>query len=160
MSTGADEAPAQRVDFYVSDEASDDAWLKLACRVTERAYREGLAVLIWVDSRDLAALDTRLWTFKEGSFVPHEPVARSDAPCEAPVRLLAAESGGPAPAGSVDIIINLTPEVPPFHGMARRIAEIIDGDEQRRRAGRARFKTYRDLGLTPEYHEIRGGSLD
>ena len=35
-----------------------------------------------------------------------------------------------------------------------RIAEIIDADEERRRLGRERFKTYRDLKLALETHQI------
>ena len=43
------------------------------------------------------------------------------------------------PPGTVDIIINLAPEVPACLGQTRRVAEIIDGDDGRRRAGRARW---------------------
>jgi hypothetical protein len=35
-----------------------------------------------------------------------------------------------------------------------RIAEIIDADAERRRLGRERFKTYRDLKLTPQTHQL------
>ena len=35
-----------------------------------------------------------------------------------------------------------------------RIAEIIDADEDRRRLGRERFKTYRDLKVTLETHQL------
>ena len=37
---------------------------------------------------------------------------------------------------------------------AARIVEIIDADEARRRAGRNRFRHYREQGLTPETHNI------
>ncbi|MEA3195965.1 MAG: hypothetical protein QOF32_17, partial [Gammaproteobacteria bacterium] len=35
-----------------------------------------------------------------------------------------------------------------------RIAEIIDADDERRRLGRERFKTYRDLKVTLETHQF------
>jgi DNA polymerase IIIc chi subunit len=36
----------------------------------------------------------------------------------------------------------------------KRIAEIIDGDDDRRRSGRERFKTYRELKLPVETHQL------
>jgi DNA polymerase-3 subunit chi len=65
-------------------------------------------------------------------------------------------SSGVALSANVDIIINLAPELPPFLPKTRRVAEIIDGDDLRRRAGRARFKAYRELGVQPASHNIRG----
>jgi hypothetical protein len=38
-----------------------------------------------------------------------------------------------------------------------RIAEIVDGDEERRRLGRERFKSYRDLKLSLEAHQLDDG---
>jgi DNA polymerase-3 subunit chi len=144
---------ALRVDFYVLETTEPVARLKLACRVAEKAYLAGHSVLIWhTDPRELAELDTLLWTFNDRSFVPHELLTRADAPCEAPVRL---QSAG-APPGPVDIIINLAADVPPFLPLTRRVAEILDGEEGRRQAGRARFKAYRDLGVTPAHHAIKG----
>ena len=65
-------------------------------------------------------------------------------------------SSGAAPPAVVDIIINLAPDLPNCLSQTRRVAEIIDGDDARRRAGRARFKAYRDLGIQPASHNIRG----
>lgn len=152
----SDEAPeALRVDFYVLEETSGLARLKLACRVTEKAYQAGQSTLVWhTDEQELVSFDALLWTFSDRSFVPHERVPHPDAPCEAPVRLLVG-APGPAPGRPVDIIVNLAAEVPPFLKLTRRVAEILDGDEGRRLAGRARFKVYKDLGVTPTYHPIK-----
>jgi DNA polymerase III subunit chi len=142
--------PALRVDFYVLEAASSTGRLKLACRVAEKAYLAGQSVLIWhTDPVELAQVDTLLWTFSDRSFVPHELLPRPDAPAEAPVLLLA----GSPPAAPMDIIINLEPQMPPVQ-LTRRVAEIVDGEESRRQAGRARFKAYRDLGVTPAHHAI------
>jgi DNA polymerase-3 subunit chi len=56
----------------------------------------------------------------------------------------------------MDIIINLAAGVPPFLPLTRRVAEILDGEEGRRQAGRTRFKVYRELGVTPAHHAIKG----
>jgi DNA polymerase-3 subunit chi len=60
-----------------------------------------------------------------------------------------------APSVKVDILINLAADVPACLPLTRRVAEIIDGDDTRRRAGRARFKSYRELGVQPASHNIQ-----
>jgi DNA polymerase-3 subunit chi len=141
-----------RVDFYVLEESSATGRLKLACRLAEKAYLAGQVALVWhTDAQELQAFDDLLWTFMDGSFVPHEMLSPAAAVAESPVML----SAGRAPPFTVDIIINLAPDVPTCLPQTRRVAEIIDGDDSRRRAGRARFKTYRDLGIQPASHNIR-----
>jgi DNA polymerase III subunit chi len=141
-----------RVDFYILDGPSSAARLKLACKLAEKAYQAAQSVLVWhTDPGELRDFDDMLWTFQDGSFVPHE-ILGAGAIAEAPVLL----STSVAPSANVDIIINLAAELPPYLAQTRRIAEIIDGDETRRRAGRARFKAYRELGVQPASHNIRG----
>jgi DNA polymerase-3 subunit chi len=143
---------AARVDFYVLEEPSAKARLRLACRLAEKAYLAGQKVLIWnPDPAELGQLDELLWTFADGSFVPHETLPSSDAQSEAPV-LLTTEA---APAGTIDLLINLGAEVPACHARAERLVDVIDGDESRRRAGRERFRAYREMGLQPETHKVR-----
>src|SRR5882724_12882716 len=152
--SGALQAEPQglRVDFYVLEESSAAARLKLACRLAEKAYLAEQVALVWhTDAQELKAFDDLLWTFVEGSFVPHEMLSPGASVAESPVIL----SAGTAPPVTVDIIINLAPEVPACLSQTRRVAEIIDGDDARRRAGRARFKAYRDLGIQPASHNIR-----
>lgn len=138
-----------RVDFYVLSQASAAARLNVACRIAEKAYLASQSVLIWhTDRSELEALDERLWTFSDGSFVPHEWLGGWPAP----VRL----SLEPPPE-PVEVLINLahSSEPPPFFERVTRIAEIIDGEPARREAGRARFKAYRQMGLSPATHELQ-----
>jgi DNA polymerase-3 subunit chi len=150
MESGA--APWEgRVDFYILEDPSSTARLRLACKLAEKAYQAAQSVLVWhTDPAELRVFDEMLWTYNDGSFVPHDSLV-SGAVAEAPVLL----SAGVAPSANVDIIINLAADVPGCLSLARRVAEIIDGDETRRRAGRARFKTYRELGVQPASHNIR-----
>jgi DNA polymerase-3 subunit chi len=141
-----------RVDFYILEGPSAAARLKLACKLAEKAYLASQSVLVWhTDLAELKAFDDMLWTFSDGSFVPHEPLSGTVAPGDAPVLL----SAGTPPSANIDIIINLAPDLPPCLSHTRRVAEIIDGDDTRRRAGRARFKAYRELGVQPASHNIR-----
>jgi DNA polymerase-3 subunit chi len=144
-----------RVDFYVLEEASATGRLKLACRLAEKAYLAAHVALVWhTDAQELKVFDDMLWTFMDGSFVPHDMLSPGATSNEAPVLL----SAGSVPPAPIDIIINLAPELPTCLSQTRRVAEIIDGDDSRRRAGRARFKAYRDLGIQPASHNIRADS--
>lgn len=158
-SSGADSSPPAssaadpplRVDFYVIDGIAPAARLKLACRLAEKACLASQRALIWHTERaELESLDELLWTFADGSFVPHEWLT-SNGVAEAPVLLTA---GSPPPA-AFDLVVNLAADPPPFLHLTRRVAEIIDGDEARRRAGRVRFKAYRELGIEPATHTVR-----
>jgi DNA polymerase-3 subunit chi len=142
---------AQRVQFYLLPGADERSRFRLACRLIEEAYLAGERVYVWLDGPlELAQFDDMLWTFADRSFVPHERYLDAQQWQATPV-LLSCES---APSIAFDLLLNLGAQVPAAASMARRITEIIDADEPRRRAGRMRFRQYRDQGLTPETHNI------
>jgi DNA polymerase-3 subunit chi len=141
-----------RVDFYILEGQSPSGRLKLACKLAEKAYLASQTVLVWhTDPAELKAFDQMLWVFNDGSFVPHEALSEGATSTDSPVLL----SSGAALSANVDIIINLAPDLPPCLAQTPRVVEIIDGDDTRRRAGRARFKAYRELGVQPASHNIR-----
>ena len=140
-----------RVDFYVIDDAGGNARLSLACKLAEKAYLATQSVLIWhTEPAELKALDEMLWTFRDGSFVPHEVLAGQAEGPQTPVLL----SCGPLPPGELDVLINLAADVPDFLPRAKRVVEIIDGDEGRRQAGRARYRAYLERGVQPASHNL------
>jgi DNA polymerase-3 subunit chi len=53
-----------------------------------------------------------------------------------------------------DLLINLCSDIPAFASRMPRIAELVGGDEQTRRAGRRRFIFYRDNGYPLDTHDI------
>ena len=120
-----------------------------ACRVVDKAWQRGLKVWVWAeDSDDLQSMDDLLWTFRQGSFVPHERLAGQEP--RAPVCI-----GTPEEAReSGQLLINLTGEVPAFAEQFTRIAEIVDTDEGSRTASRKRFRRYREMGIEPVTHNI------
>lgn len=140
-----------RVDFYVLETASAAARLRLACRIAEKAYLASQSVLIWhTERRELDTVDQLLWTFADVSFVPHEWLEGAAA-AQTPVLL-----GTTPPAAAVDVLINLDPSasLPPFLERIGRVAEVIDGEHSRRDAGRERFKAYRQMGISPDTHNL------
>lgn len=139
-----------RVDFYVTGGADDRARLELACRIAEKAWLKDHRVFVRVPDRDQArAFDDLLWTFNDRSFVPHD-LAGGDASDDTPVVI-----GAEAPAEArYDLLLNLGSDVPPTYASFPRVAEIIDGDAERRRQGRERFRQYREQGIAPETHNL------
>ena len=142
----------ERVDFYVLKSAAARQRWAFACRLTEKAYLKDLSVVIVNDTlADAQALDDLLWTFNERSFIPHKVCTDEHAMDPAAKVHLAAL---PAALPAADLLVNLTAHLPAHWERYARIAEIIDADEDRRRLGRERFKTYRDLKITLETHPL------
>lgn len=140
-----------RVDFYVSDESGADVRLRLACRVAEKAYLANHKVVVLLDdSESLRRFDELLWTFGDGSFVPHDAVNAAETNCEAPVAL----TTGPLPPGHTDVLVNLGSTVPAGYEHFSRVAEFLDARPEVRAAGRERFKAYRGKSLDPRTHNV------
>lgn len=139
-----------RVTFYILADAAPDAALRFACRLTEKAHAEGHRVY-WrlADEEGCRTADELLWTFRQGSFVPHARVpALTGGNDPTPVAL----GTGEPPAGFDDVLINLHPEVPDFFGRFQRTAEIVSPND--RQAARRRYKIYQAQGCEPETHKI------
>jgi DNA polymerase-3 subunit chi len=138
-----------RVDFYILAATEPVSRLRFACRLTEKAYALKHGVYAHTGSADEARqLDELLWTFRQGSFVPHGLIDDTDD--RTPVKI-----GRPDNAQTTgELLINLSTGTPDFVGNYKRVAEIVDGSEASKQAGRERFKQYRSMGLDPVTHNI------
>jgi DNA polymerase III subunit chi len=141
----------ERVDFYVLKSATPKQRWIFACRLAEKAYLSDLKVVILQnDPGDARAMDDLLWTFNERSFVPHDLCLDEKFDAATPVHI--GLDGSRLPA--VDLLVNLTDRLPTGLERYARVAEIIDADLERRRLGRERFKSYRDLKLALDTHQL------
>jgi DNA polymerase-3 subunit chi len=142
-----------RVDFYILDRPANEARLILACRLTEKAVDRGYEILINTRSdEESARLNDLLWTFSQGSFLPHRIIGDdSQSNLGEPVSI---GSGREPPDGRWDLLINLASEVPEFFGRFSRVAELVGPDESDKAAGRERFRYYRDRGYALQTHHI------
>jgi len=145
-----------RVDFYVTEDSGEAARLRLACRVAEKAYLARQNVVVFSDDPALLQrFDEMLWTFGDGSFVPHDTVTREGAECAAPVALTTGPlPGDPASKETWQVLVNLGAAVPACHTRFERIAEFLDARPEVRAAGRERFKAYRAGALEPKTHNV------
>lgn len=141
----------ERVDFYVLKDATPRQGWSFACRLTEKAYLRALRVAVLAaNEADARSLDELLWTFNERSFVPHALHREREPAVTAPVYVTSDPDCGPG----ADLLVNLSDRMPREPLRFARIAEIIDADAERKRLGRERFKSYRDLQLPLETHQL------
>ena len=137
-----------RVDFYILGDDDEAARQTYLCRLVDKAYRLGHRVWIHVPADErAAALDDRLWTFSQGSFVPHE---RGDAGTDCAV-VLAGDAG---PADERELLVNEGAEVPAFCERFARVAEVVNQAPEARRLGRERYAYYRDHGYELHHHRV------
>ena len=141
---------ASHVDFYVLQSTEPSARLRFACRLAEKAYILSHRIYAHTGTEAGAqSLNDLLWTFRGGSFVPHELVEPGRLPA-APVTIGYDTNN----TGEGDLLINLSKQTPSFYAAFRRVAEIVDRSDGCREAGRQRFRFYRDQGCEMKTHQI------
>ncbi len=144
---------SMQVDFYILESAAAREQLRTACRLAEKAWHKGHRVFIHTDSKETArSLDDMLWTYRQDSFVPHALFAPVEPDAEPVAPVLVGD--GMAEPANIDVLINLTESVPSFADRSTRIAEIVGAGESARRAGRARYRDYRDRGISIQQHNL------
>jgi DNA polymerase-3 subunit chi len=140
-----------RIDFYVLSQSGEQARQLFACRLAEKAYK--LEHTVHIHTRDAATagrIDELLWTFRDGSFVPHDRVGAGAGAARAPVTV----GCDPGYDAARDLLINLDDVIPACAGAFPRIAELVTSDEDSKQKSRRRFVTYRDEGHDLETHNV------
>lgn len=142
-----------RIDFYILDRPASDARLLLACRLAEKAVDQNYEVLINASSEsESLRLDELLWTFSQGSFLPHRLLGDPGKAVEGEHVLIGC--GQEPGEDHTDVLINLAPAVPPFFSRFERVAEIVSAGDENKSAGRERFRYYRDRGYELQTHQV------
>lgn len=136
-----------KVDFYILQSGSRE---NTACKLIEKAYSLGHRIYVHAGSEDqLTKVDNLLWTFRAGSFIPHQ-LYQSDSNEDSPVQLGTHD----APNIDSDVLINLATDVPLFFSRFQRVAELVGPDEQGKELGRQHFQFYRDRGYSLNTHNL------
>lgn len=146
----------QQIDFYILGTSDRMAKLKYACRIAQKAYSQELKVYLQTATHDQSEeLDTLLWTFSQGDFVPH--TISNDASenwVNYPVQLGSPENSSIDKISEADLLISLIDEIPDAHGKFRRIVDLITDDPTDKANGRNRFRYYREQGIEPNTHTV------
>ena len=134
------------IDFYFNAEDR----LQVACRLAAKAASQNTRMVIYAPDGDTASrLDRLLWTWQALAFVPHcaphDPIA-----AETPVLIA---SGEETPEG-YGVLINLSSQCPPHFERFERLCELVGRDDEEKKAGRGRYRYYRERGYQITDHDL------
>jgi len=139
-----------RVDFYLIEKEPDGGKDMTVCKLAHKAFRLGHRIYILTADRDEAQrLDRLLWTFNDGSFIPHG-LSSEKTDTDFPV-LIGHEVPPPA---YEDVLITIAAQVPDYFSRFQRVAEIVDSNEANKAIARERFRFYRDRGYALQTHTL------
>ena len=143
-----------QVDFYILESKAEQERFRTACRLAEKAWQKGHRVFIHTESMQAAkSVDDMLWTYRQDSFVPHALLRERQGTAADACEPVLVGDGSAEPA-DLDVLINLGDSVPSFAERSARVAEIVTGDDPARRAGRTRYREYRDRGIDIHRHNL------
>jgi DNA polymerase-3 subunit chi len=136
-----------RVDFYLLNRRVPDGKLRTACRLIQKALAQGYKAYVQTgDPEQADRLDDLLWTFDQGSFIPH-----SRDECDPAPVIIGSE---PPVENPPELLISLGSDIPEHFHVYRRIAEVIDSLDDEKQLARRRYKVYKDHGCELETHHI------
>ena len=139
------------VSFYILSSALLQERYLFACKLIEKAYRNGQFCYILTDNdAQSQLLDDLLWTFRAGSFIPHE-IYTGQAPTTDKVVLIGSVK---APEHSQGLLFNLSTKYPEDISKTKRILEILDNCEVTKVAARNRYRQYKQAGMSVTTHNM------
>jgi len=139
-----------QIDFYISQGATDAQRLLLACRLADKAFRNGHHVYLHcVDAVQAQQLDELLWSFQPTSFVPHA-LGQDSVSEETPVRI----GHGQSIWNNDDVLINLDRNIPESFAQFARVLEIVVQDPAVLDNTREHWRHYKQLGHNPQRREL------
>ncbi len=142
-----------RIDFYILQEATQDARWHFCCRLVDKALRAGSRILLLADSpEDAKALDDLLWTFKPESFIPHQLLDPA-RPQSAPVEIATELPANYQPAEN-NLLINLSRQVPKGFERFARVSEIVIQDPAVLKNTREHYSFYRQGGYAIDNRRV------
>ena len=137
-----------QIDFYIVKDNAQDAYLRYACRLVEKAYMLGLRIHIHTpDESTTVQMDDLLWIFRDRSFIPHQRTCEKNELCAVTL------NHDQLPEHR-ELLINLCDSVPDFYNQFERVVEIVGNNNTMVQKGRERFRVYKEQGEQPNHHEI------
>lgn len=146
------------IDFYILNTPETIERHQFACRLAEKAAKQGNTVLIVIpDEASAHDLDKLLWSFRPDAFIPHQlmlpstPNDNESTRVHAPVAIsLNTES-----QQHHDVLINLTSQRPEPFSHFQRLAEIVIQRDDVLEATRNNYSFYKSRGYPINTHKIR-----
>jgi DNA polymerase III subunit chi len=139
------------ISFYVLPTESTQERYLFACKLIEKAYRSGSFAYVLTDSLEQSQLiDNLLWTFRAGSFIPHQ-IYTGELPAIENTILIGSNN---PPENWLKTVINLSSQSPQDFQQAERILEILDNSEETKAWGRQRYRQYQQSGIEIATHKM------
>lgn len=139
------------VSFYILVSESLQERYLFACKLIEKAYRSGHYCYVLTDNAEQSQyLDNLLWTFRAGSFIPHQIYTGERPDFEKAILIGSLD----APDAWQKTLVNLSSTCPQAFAKADRILEILDNSEATKAAGRQRYRHYQQAHIAITTHKI------
>ncbi|WP_394752389.1 DNA polymerase III subunit chi [Crenothrix sp.] len=139
------------ISFYVLATESTSERHLFACKLIEKAYRSGCFAYVLTDNLEQSQLiDDLLWTFRAGSFIPHQ-IFTGELPAIENTVLIGVSN---PPEHWQHTIINLSSRCPENFQHSERILEILDNSEATKIWGRQRYRQYQQASIVPITHKM------
>ncbi len=143
------------VSYYILPSESLQDRYQFACKLIEKAYRSGQFCYVVTDSAEQSwIIDNLLWTFRAGSFIPHQ-IYTGKHPDIEKVILIGSLA---APEKWQKTLFNLSSHYPNIGLQTERILEILDNSETTKAAGRKRYRQYQQSNMKITTHKVHSGS--
>ena len=140
-----------RVDFYILTTPEPKARYPFACRLADKAYRQGHKIYIHTHTESEARiLDDLLWSFQEDSFLPHNLYGDPSITLTPAIQIGCQAD----PLEHSDTLFNLNPDIPNFYQRFKRVIEVIPNEPQAREQARQHFRSYRERGCDLHTHDF------
>ncbi|HSI22139.1 MAG TPA: DNA polymerase III subunit chi [Methylophilaceae bacterium] len=137
-----------RIDFYFN---VMDKFRQVAELAHHALNRQRRLFIYTTDVKAAAALESALWSQPPTGFLPH---CRSDHALGPETPIIIDWQGQNLLHD--DILINLTPEHPPFFSRFKGLIEVVGVEEDDRSNARSRFRFYRERGYEIKSHDVAG----
>lgn len=137
-----------RIDFYFN---VTDKFRQVAELATQALSKQRRLFIYTPDVKVASTLESALWSHPPTGFLPH---CRSDHAL-APDTPIVIDWQGQNLLHD-DILINLTPEHPPFFSRFQELIEVVGREEDDRSTARTRFRFYRERGYEINSHDVAG----
>lgn len=138
------------IDFYVLKKDSLDDQYHFACRLVEKAVRQGNRVMIATkDQAESEKLDESLWSFRPDAFVPHAMLG-DELAASAPVLI----SHGEDDDSHHDVLVNLRLEIPTQFSRFQRLAEVVVQNPDILENSRQSYAFYKKRGYPINTHKL------
>lgn len=144
------------IDFYLTQCETNEGLLEFACRLAEKAYRKKHSIYLHTqDDNATQALDELLWTFRQGSFLPHQTAVAGDedtAKSPSTPQIALGHSGNIGKHN--DVLVNLSNNTPEFFSRFNRLAEIVPATDAAVEKSRERYRFYKSRGYPLKVHKL------